>query len=94
MVEGVYIDVNGNGILDFGDQVWGNDPSDAGGFCFDVFDTDQVFDWDAIAANVGSTMYTGPDQTFRNVTDSELESMIDNAIIVDGDGYDSIKLEK
>ena len=94
MFESVYIDINGSGNLDFGDRVWGNNPNDLGALCFNNFNTDQTFDWDAVAAGVfgGSTFYTGPTQLFRGATNSELELM-NNAIIVDGGGYDSINMD-
>lgn len=90
MLESVYIDNNASGNLDNGDRVWGNNSNDLAGACFDAIDTDQTFDWEDIAAAFGSTIYTGAPQAFRSEPGSEPELMIDNAIIVDGDGYDSI----
>jgi len=93
MFEGVYIDNNASGNLDFGDRVWGNDAFDLGGFCFDAYDTNQVFDWESIAAVYGSTLYQGGPVAYRSEPGSGHELMINNVIIVDGDGYNSINLD-
>jgi hypothetical protein len=93
MVEGVYIDNNASRTLDFGDRVWGNNAFDLGGFCFDAYDTDQAFDWGSIAGSIGSTIYQGGELAYRAEPGSESELMINNVIIVDVDGYNSINLD-
>ena len=98
MFESVYIDNNASGNLDYGDRVWGDNPDDLAGVCFDAFYAEQTFDWEVIAAQIQaelglsqpSIIYTGPAQTFRKMVDLEQMLIINNAIIVDGDGYDSI----
>ena len=98
MIESVYIDNNASGNLDSGDRVWGDNPNDFAGGCFDALNADQTFDWEVVAADFQailgllqpSIIYTGGVEAFRNEPGSEPELMINNAIIVDGDGYDSI----
>ena len=98
MLESVYIDNNASGNLDNGDRVWGDNPNDLAGACFDALGAEQTFDWEVVAAQLQaelglsqpSIIYTGPPQSFRNMADPEQMLSIDNAIIVDGDGYDSI----
>jgi hypothetical protein len=98
LFESVYIDNNASGNLDNGDRVWGDDPNDAFGLCFDVFDSRQDFDWEVVGVQIqtalglaqSSIIYTGVDQPYRSEPGLKPRSMIDNAIIVDGDGYDSI----
>ena len=66
--ESVYIDNNANGVLDSGDRVYGDDPLDFFGFCFDSLGSDQTFDWEVEAAQIQaalgllqpSIIYTGP----------------------------------
>jgi len=95
--ESVYIDNNANGFLDSGDRVWGDDPNDLFGWCFNSLGSDQTFDWEVeatqIQADLGllqpSIIYTGLPQSFRIESGSEPELMIHKAMIVDGDGYDS-----
>jgi hypothetical protein len=99
MFESVYIDNNASGNLDSGDRVWGDNPNDLFGACFNDFNTDQTFDWEVVAAQFQaglglsqpSIIYTGASQAFRSEPGSEPELMIDNAIIVDGYGYDSLQ---
>jgi len=95
--ESVYIDNNANGFLDSGDRVWGDEPNDLYGWCFNFLGSDQTFDWEVeaaqIQANLGllqpSIIYTGPPQSFRIGSGSEPELMIQKDTIVDGDGYDN-----
>ena len=98
MFESVYIDNNASGNLDSGDRVWGDNPNDLVGACFNAFNTDQTFDWEVVAAHIQASLglsqpsiiYTGAPQAYRSDPGSEPELMIDNPIIVDGDGYDSM----
>jgi hypothetical protein len=98
MVESVYIDNNASGNLDNGDRVWGDNPNDLAAACFDAINADQTFDWEVVAAQFQaalglsqpSIIYTGGVEAFRSEPGSEPELMMNNAIIVDGDGYDSI----
>ena len=99
MVESVYIDNNASGNLDNGDRVWGDNPNGFRAVCFDALNTDHTFDWEVVAAQLQATwglfqpsiIFTGAPQSLRSEQGSEPELMIDNAIIVDGDGYDSIQ---
>ena len=98
MLESVYIDDNASGNLDSGDLVWGDDPNDFYGACFDNFSTDQSFDWEDIGAQIQAGLglfqpwiiYTGASQSFRGAQSSGSESTIRNSVIVEGDGYDGI----
>jgi len=98
-MESVYIDNNASENLDNGDRVWGDNPNDFMGVCFDAIAVNQTLDWEDFAAqlqartgsSVPSILYTGPPQAFRGEAGSEPELMIDNTIIVDGDGYDSMQ---
>lgn len=99
MVESVYIDNNASGNLDAGDRVWGDNPNDFAGVCFDGFDTNQIFDWEVVAAQIQaalglmqpSIIYTGAPQSFRSEPGTEPDLMIGKTMIVDGEGYDSIR---
>lgn len=99
MFESVYIDNNASGNLDAGDLVWGDDPNDFYGACFDNFATSQSFDWEAIGAQLQAALglfqpwitYTGATQSFRGEQNSESELTTENAIIVEGDGYHSLR---
>lgn len=71
-VESVYIDNNASGNLDSGDRVWGDNPNDFAGACFDSLTSPQAFDWEVIAEQirialgnaVASVTYTGGAQAF------------------------------
>ena len=92
MLESVYIDNDASGNLNPGDRVWGTDPFDLTGACFDSLGTSQIVDWDAIAAIAGgSIIYQGGPEAFRSEAGSEPGPMIKNYIIVDADGYDGLQ---
>lgn len=95
MVESVYIDNNASGNLDPGDRVWGDDPNDLFGVCFDNFGTTQWFDWEIIAAQIQtafglsqpSVIYTGAAQTFRSDQERESGLLVMRSMPAEGDGY-------
>ena len=99
MMESVYIDNNASGNLDAGDLVWGDDPNDFFGACFDKFATKQSFDWELVGAQIQASAglfrpwitYTGAANAFRSLPNAESELSTEHAIIVEGDGYDSIR---
>lgn len=91
MFESVYIDNNASGNLDNGDRVWGDNPNDLIGACWDNFSTDQVFDWEVVAIQLqdfltlaqSSIIYTGPPQAFRGEPGLELGLTMKNSVIAD-----------
>lgn len=97
--ESIYIDNNASGNLDKGDRVWGDDPNNLYGYCFDALNTRQTFDWEVEAAQIQalmglarpSTIYNGPDRSFRHEPDSKPVLTVGNAFVVDGDGYDGTR---
>jgi len=98
MFESVYIDNNASGNLDYGDRVWGDDPYDSYGACWDSFGVSQVFDWEVVASQIQAIMglsqpsilYAGSPQPYRDDSSSEPGLTIDKAVIAAGDGYDVI----
>jgi hypothetical protein len=63
-LETIYIDLNGTNTLDSGDQVWGMDPNDAAGPCYNNISSvpsSMFIDWTTFS-QVGTTTYTGSAQ--------------------------------
>ena len=75
-LESIYIDMDGNNLLSYGDMVWGFDHYDLAGACIDnknIWTATQYFDWtDDVAIVLGSTVYWGGTETYSMDGESDI----------------------